>query len=70
MSAYTDALAATSPDTVPWYVIPADHKWFAHVLIAEIIVKTLEDLDLAFPKLTSSQRRELSRARRLLTRGS
>jgi PPK2 family polyphosphate:nucleotide phosphotransferase len=68
MSAYTEALAATSSDHVPWYVVPADHKWFAHLLIAEIIVKTLEDLDLAFPKLTSSQQRELGRARRLLTR--
>jgi PPK2 family polyphosphate:nucleotide phosphotransferase len=68
MSAYTEALAATSRETVPWYVIPADHKWFAHVLIAEIILQTLEDLDLAFPKLTSSQRRELRRARRRLAR--
>ncbi len=49
-----------------WYVIPADYKWFAHALVAEIIVKTLEDLDLAFPKLTSRQRRELRRARRRL----
>jgi PPK2 family polyphosphate:nucleotide phosphotransferase len=68
MSAYTEALAATSRRTLPWYVIPADHKWFAHVLIAEIILETLEDLDLAFPKLTSSQRHELARARRRLTR--
>jgi PPK2 family polyphosphate:nucleotide phosphotransferase len=68
MSAYTEALAATSSDHVPWYVVPADHKWFAHALIAEIVLATLEDLDLAFPKLTSSQQRELGRARRLLTR--
>ncbi len=68
MSAYTEALAATSRATLPWYVIPADHKWFAHALIAEIILKTLEDLDLAFPKLTSRQRRELRRARRRLAR--
>jgi len=67
MSAYTEALAATSRETIPWYVIPADHKWFAHVLIAEIILKTLQDLDLAFPKLTSRQRRELRQARRRLT---
>jgi PPK2 family polyphosphate:nucleotide phosphotransferase len=66
MSAYGEALAATSRDDAPWYVIPADHKWFAHALIAEIIVKTLEDLDLAFPKLTDSRRRELARARRRL----
>src|ERR1700730_18222332 len=69
MKAYREALAATSRRTTPWYVIPADHKWFAHVLIAEIILKTLEDLDLAFPKLTSRQRRELRRARRRLAHG-
>jgi PPK2 family polyphosphate:nucleotide phosphotransferase len=67
MSAYADALAATSRHHAPWYVIPADHKWFAHVLIAEIIVKTLENLDLTFPKLTRGQRQELSQARRRLT---
>jgi PPK2 family polyphosphate:nucleotide phosphotransferase len=66
MSAYTEALAATSPETIPWYVIPADHKWFAHALIAEIVLQTLDDLDLAFPKLTGRQRRELRRARRRL----
>jgi len=66
--AYQEALAATSTAQEPWYVIPADHKWFAHVLIAEIILETLEDLDLAFPKLTSSQRRELRGARRRLIR--
>jgi PPK2 family polyphosphate:nucleotide phosphotransferase len=66
MSAYAEAMAATSRDHAPWYVIPADHKWFAHVLIAEIVVKTLEDLDLSFPKLDSSRRRDLARARRRL----
>jgi PPK2 family polyphosphate:nucleotide phosphotransferase len=66
MSAYSEALAATSCDHAPWYVIPADHKWFAHVLISEIIVQTLEDLDLAFPPMTASRRRELKTARRRL----
>ena len=68
MSAYRDALAATSYDNAPWYVIPADHKWFAHVLIAEIIGKALDDLDLRFPKLTQQQRLELREARRRLLR--
>jgi PPK2 family polyphosphate:nucleotide phosphotransferase len=66
MKAYRHALAATSVEQAPWYVIPADHKWFAHVLVAEIIVQTLDDLDLAFPKLSPSQKRELARARRRL----
>ena len=69
MSAYREALAATSRDNAPWYVIPADHKWFAHVAIADIIVNALDDADLAFPKLTSKQRQELLQARRQLLRG-
>jgi len=66
MSAYSEALAATSSDHAPWYVIPADHKWFAHVLISEMIVQTLEGLDLTFPPLTAARRRELKIARRRL----
>jgi PPK2 family polyphosphate:nucleotide phosphotransferase len=68
MSAYRNALAATSHDNAPWYVIPADHKWFAHVVIADIIVKALDGADLSFPKLTLRQRRELLQARRQLVR--
>ena len=66
MSAYSEAMAATSRDHAPWYVIPADHKWYAHALIAEIIVKALEDLDLAFPTMTASRLSELKSARRRL----
>jgi PPK2 family polyphosphate:nucleotide phosphotransferase len=66
MKAYEDALRHTSTREAPWYVIPADHKWFAHVLIAEIIVDTLDSLELSFPQLTAKQRRDLSRARRAL----
>jgi PPK2 family polyphosphate:nucleotide phosphotransferase len=67
MAAYDAVLAATSTNEAPWFVVPADHKWFAHVLIAEIIVQTLEDLDLAFPTLTPAARRGLRAARRRLT---
>ena len=66
MSAYSEAMAETSRDCAPWYVIPADHKWYARALVAEIVVKTLEELDLAFPKLTKARRLELARARRRL----
>jgi PPK2 family polyphosphate:nucleotide phosphotransferase len=66
MTAYADALAATSRDHAPWFVIPADHKWYAHVVISEIIVQTLEDLDLAFPRMTDDRRRELQVAKRRL----
>jgi PPK2 family polyphosphate:nucleotide phosphotransferase len=66
MRAYEDMLAATSTDDAPWYVVPADHKWFAHLLIAQVIVETLQSLDLAWPKPTPAQHRELAAARRQL----
>jgi PPK2 family polyphosphate:nucleotide phosphotransferase len=68
MAAYADALAATSTDHAPWYVIPADHKWFAHAAIAEILYETLSGFDLRFPALSPAQQRELSQARRQLKR--
>jgi polyphosphate kinase 2 (PPK2 family) len=64
--AYEDALAATSHRHAPWYVVPADHKWFAQVLVAEIVVQALEALDLSFPRLSASQKRALVSARRKL----
>ncbi len=67
-AAYEKALAATSTRHAPWYVIPADHKWFAHALIADIIVDALEGLDLSFPKLSAADRARLARARRALVR--
>ena len=64
--AYSEALAATSHHHAPWYVIPADHKWFTEVLVADIVVRALDELNLAFPKLTAEQRRDLTAARRRL----
>jgi PPK2 family polyphosphate:nucleotide phosphotransferase len=66
--AFGEAIAATSQTDAPWYVVPADHKWFAQALVADIIVQALEDLDLSFPKLSEAQRRSLARSRRKLER--
>jgi PPK2 family polyphosphate:nucleotide phosphotransferase len=68
MEAYEDALSATSTDEAPWYVIPADHKWFARLLIADLVVEALETLDLAYPKLTDAQKRDLAEGRKLLAK--
>jgi PPK2 family polyphosphate:nucleotide phosphotransferase len=65
---YQDMLAATSTDDAPWYVVPADHKWVARVVVADILVKTLRDLHLEYPKISLAQNRELLQARRLLER--
>jgi PPK2 family polyphosphate:nucleotide phosphotransferase len=68
MQAYDEALRATSTPHAPWYVIPADHKWFARSAIAEVLYETLTGLDLQFPALTPDQRGDLAEARRQLVR--
>jgi PPK2 family polyphosphate:nucleotide phosphotransferase len=50
MKAYEDVLSRCSTPCAPWYVIPADHKWFRNLAVAEILVEALESLDLRFPK--------------------
>ena len=66
--AFSEAIAVTSQTHAPWYVVPADHKWFAQALVADVIVQALEDLDLSFPTLSPAHRRSLARARRRLER--
>jgi PPK2 family polyphosphate:nucleotide phosphotransferase len=66
--AYADALGATSRHYAPWYVVPADHKWFAQALVSDIVADALEHLDLSSPKITAEKRRDLAKARRELTR--
>ncbi len=64
--AFSEAIAATSHRHAPWYVVPADYKWFAQALVADIIVEALDELDLSMPALTKAQRRALARSRRRL----
>jgi hypothetical protein len=66
MSAYEDAISATSTDEAPWYVVPADQKWFTHLVIAKVIIEALAGLNLAFPKPSKEQREGLDEARRQL----
>jgi PPK2 family polyphosphate:nucleotide phosphotransferase len=56
MKAYEHALEKTSTEWAPWYLIPANHNWFRDLLVSRIIVKTLEGLDMSYPKLTKRQR--------------
>jgi PPK2 family polyphosphate:nucleotide phosphotransferase len=49
VDAYEDAIAATSTDDAPWYVIPSNHKWFRNLAVSQIIADTIADLDLVFP---------------------
>ena len=66
MSAYTEAIQSTSTANAPWYVIPADKKWFTRLAVSEIIVNKLESMDLHFPLVTDEHRAELLEAKKLL----
>jgi len=66
MAAYEDMIQATATDHAPWYVVPADHKWFTRLVVVEAIVATLERLDPSFPKLPPGERRALETARATL----
>lgn len=66
MKAYTEAIEATSTVNAPWYVIPADKKWFTRVAVSEIIIKKLESLDLHYPHVTEEHRRDLLEAKAML----
>jgi polyphosphate kinase 2 (PPK2 family) len=65
-AAYEDMLNATSSETAPWHVIPADKKWFARACVADIIAAKLESFNLKYPTLNDKQREELAAARREL----
>ncbi len=66
MRAYEEAIRATSSKSAPWFVIPADHKWFTRLAVSEAIIQTLESMDLHFPRIDTRKRRELKEARRRL----
>jgi PPK2 family polyphosphate:nucleotide phosphotransferase len=61
--AYEDALSATSTDYAPWFVIPADDKWFARLAIAGIITRQFSKLDISYPTINQSQKEELQKAK-------
>ena len=69
MRAYEDVLSETSTADSPWYVVPADHKWFTRVVIADLVVETLKSLKLAVPELSKAEARALIGARKRLEGG-
>jgi PPK2 family polyphosphate:nucleotide phosphotransferase len=64
--AYEQMIRNTATKNAPWYVVPADNKWFTHLVVAAAIVGTLEDLDLSYPPVATAKRKELEAARKLL----
>ncbi|RZL48673.1 MAG: polyphosphate kinase 2 family protein [Pedobacter sp.] len=63
MSAYQDAIRETSTEKAPWYIIPADKKWYARLAISQIIDETLETMNLKFPELPAAEAADLEKIR-------
>ena len=68
MEAYEDAIRNTATDYAPWYVVPADHKWFTRAVVSAAIVDALASLDLRYPEVGEEKKRELLLAREALLR--
>ena len=66
MSAYEETIRETATENSPWYVVPADNKWFTRVIVAAAIIDTLDSMKLHYPKVSSAKRKELARVRKLL----
>jgi PPK2 family polyphosphate:nucleotide phosphotransferase len=65
-AAYQEVIRHTSTKAAPWYVVPADHKWFARVVIGSAIVSALESLDLTYPKVDAAALEEFRQVRKAL----
>ncbi len=66
MKAYEEAINETSKEYAPWYVIPADNKWFARVAAIQIIIDTMEKMDLKYPTLSEKETNALAEAKKQL----
>lgn len=66
MHAYEELIQHTASPEAPWYVIPADHKWFAHMAVSAAIIHALKGLNLEFPQVDKTRRKALEAARQTL----
>jgi hypothetical protein len=66
MKAYEETIRETATEDSPWYVVPADNKWFTRVVVAAAIVDTLASLNLQYPKVDAAKKKELAQAKKLL----
>ena len=64
--AFEEVIQHTAAEHAPWYVVPADHKWFTRLVVSQAIVDTLKKMDLKYPKLTAEQKKALAEARQQL----
>jgi len=68
MHAFEEAIGATATEHAPWYIVPADNKWFTRLVVAAAIVEAVEKLDLSYPTVDPEKRRELQTIRAALSR--
>jgi PPK2 family polyphosphate:nucleotide phosphotransferase len=68
MHAFEEAIRATASKHAPWFVVPADNKWFTRLVVAAAIVDAMENLNLAYPKVDAAKRKQLAAARVALSR--
>jgi PPK2 family polyphosphate:nucleotide phosphotransferase len=66
MNAYEDMICNTATDDAPWFVVPADNKWFTRVVVAAAVIDALESLNLQYPEVGEKQRKELDAAKKEL----
>ena len=69
MEAYEDMIRNTATKSAPWYVVPADNKWFARIVVAAAVIDALDSLDLKYPKADDRKLKELAAAKRALQAG-
>jgi polyphosphate kinase 2 (PPK2 family) len=66
MEAYEETIRETATEDSPWYVVPADRKWFTRVIVAAAVIDALGSLDLRYPKVSAAKQEELAAARATL----
>jgi polyphosphate kinase 2 (PPK2 family) len=66
MRAYEDMIRHTASDEAPWYVVPADNKWFTRAVVAAAVIETLDSLDLQYPEVGKDKLKELAAAKAAL----
>ena len=66
MEAYEETIRETATEDSPWYVVPADNKWFTRVVVAAAVIDALASLDLGYPKVDVAKQEELAMAKKAL----
>ena len=70
MKAYEDMIRSTATPHAPWFVVPADNKWFTRLVVAAAVIDALDGMGLHFPKVGTAKREELQAVRKLLDGGT